>query len=383
MSQFVLKFGGSSIATIEKMKNVATYINERRNLGDHLVVVLSAMANVTNSLIKQARNTVSIPNKRDLDLLLATGEVSSISLMSMILNNMNCPAIPLMGFQAGIITKGEHSKSEIVDINIQKIEEYLAQGKVVVVAGFQGINEEGFITTLGRGGSDTTAVALAAKLQCPCEIYTDVAGIYRVDPKEYCKAHKLDKISYQVMKALAFLGAKVMEPRSIEIGEKFNVEIYVTNNEGEGTYITKEAMEKEAVTGIAINEKLLNVRLELNNVNPYLIINEIIAGKISIEQINYSKSYITFIIDANDLGLINQIISNYPEIIKHTEEIVKVSLVGKMIRNNKVILTVLNLLNDNNISYHEILLLEQSISIVTNRLLKAQVVGLLANYFNL
>lgn len=383
MNRYVLKYGGKSVATIEKMKSIGSRIIERVNQGEKLVIVLSAMSSSTNSLIELAQLASKIPNKRELDLLLSTGEMISIALMSMILNEMGCKAVALTGFQAGIITKGEHTRNSIIDIDVKKIDNLLKENKVVVVAGFQGINAEGDITTLGRGGSDTTAVAIAAKLKCPCEIYTDVDGVYFMDPKEYCKAKKIENISYKKMKYLAYLGAKVMEPRSIVIGEKFNVLIKVTNGEGKGTNILKDVIETEGVNGLAINDNLTNVHLNLNKTNHYLIIDELVKAKLNLEQINYSKSQISFIVTNDDMVIVDNIVSKYPNIKMLSEKIVKVSLVGDLIRNNKTILEVINLLNDNSILYKEISLLEESLSIITFSKLKGKLVETLAKHFNI
>src|SRR5690606_13175490 len=191
------------------MKNVAEVIIKRKKLYDELVIVVSAMGKTTNQLISMAKEISLYPNKREMDLLISTGEVVSISLLSLILQEMGENSIALTGTQAGILTKGTHTKNKISDIHTDKIESELALGKIVIVAGFQGFNEQGDITTLGRGGSDTSAVALAAKLNSICEIYTDVDGIYGIDPRLYKDAKKLKQIDYEEMKEMAFLGAKV------------------------------------------------------------------------------------------------------------------------------------------------------------------------------
>lgn len=221
MNPVVMKFGGSSVENIEKMQAIAQRILRKKADGYDIVVVVSAMGKTTNQLLELARQASANPSKREIDLLISTGEQVSISLLSMILNENGQSAIGLTGFQAGIKTSGLHTKNKIEDIDIHKVEKHLREGKIVVVAGFQGLNQEGDITTLGRGGSDTTAVALAAKLNCRAEIYTDVEGIYGVDPRLYPAARKIDMISFEEMKEMAFLGAKVMEPRSIEIGHRF------------------------------------------------------------------------------------------------------------------------------------------------------------------
>ena len=239
MSIIVQKYGGSSVESIEKMKKIANRIITTKNQGNSMVVVVSAMGKTTNKLLGFAQEISQNPSKREIDMLISTGEQVSVSLLSMILNEMGHPAVSLTGFQAGIKTEGTHTKNKISDINTEKVTKHLEDGKIVVVAGFQGLNENGDITTLGRGGSDTTAVALAAKLQCSCEIYTDVEGIYSVDPRLHKHAKKLELISYEEMIEMSHLGAKVMEPRSVEIGQRYGVPIYVASSQSanKGTYI--------------------------------------------------------------------------------------------------------------------------------------------------
>ena len=179
-----------------------------------------------------AKKISNNPSKRELDMLLSTGEQMTSALLAMALEDMGYDAIALTGFQAGIVTEDRHTKASILDIEIKKVRCHLKKGKIVIVAGFQGIDENGDITTLGRGGSDTTAVALAAKLGCPCEIYTDVEGIYGVDPRIYPNAKKLDYISYEEMLEMASLGAKVIETRAVELASKYQVPIYIALNTG-------------------------------------------------------------------------------------------------------------------------------------------------------
>lgn len=223
----VLKYGGSSVATVEKIQKIAEYIVKLKEKYNEVVVVASAMGKTTDALIKMAKDTAGNPNQRELDSLLSTGEQQTVTLLSMAINSKGQKAVSLTGYQAGIRTEGVHTKSKIESIETEKIEKYLKEGNVVVVAGFQGINEEGDITTLGRGGSDTSAVALAAALKCECRIYTDVEGIYSVDPRVYPKAKFLDVISYEEMMEMAHLGAGVMETRAVELGKKFDIPIFV------------------------------------------------------------------------------------------------------------------------------------------------------------
>lgn len=211
MRMLVHKYGGTSVGTLEKIKKIAKRVILEKENGYEMVVVVSAMGKTTDHLVEMSKEISKNPSRRELDLILSTGEQVSIALLSMAFQELGYDAIALTGFQAGIKTYGPHTKNKILDIDSDKIQNYLSQGKIVVVAGFQGINDEGDITTLGRGGSDTTAVALAAKLNCPCHIYTDVDGIYSVDPRLYPQAKKLQTVSYEEMMEMASLGAGVME----------------------------------------------------------------------------------------------------------------------------------------------------------------------------
>ncbi len=255
----VQKYGGTSVADVEKIKNVARRIAEYKDKGHDLVVVVSAMAGETDRLINLAKQIAPHPPLRELDLLVSTGEQVTCSLLSMALQSMGYPAIAFLGFQIPIYTTELFTKAKIKRIEKEKIKKELAMGKIVVVAGFQGITEDGEITTLGRGGSDTTAVALAAALKADlCEIFTDVEGIYTADPRIVSQAKKLDKISYEEMLELASSGAKVLEMRSVELAMIYKVPLVVrsTFSHEEGTLITEEDkdMEKVLVSGITYNK---------------------------------------------------------------------------------------------------------------------------------
>jgi aspartate kinase len=256
MAVVVQKYGGSSVATAERIKHVAGRIAQRRATGDDVVVVVSAMGKTTDELIKLAKQVNDHPEEREMDLLLSTGEIVSVTLMAMALKAMGHAAVSLTGLQAGIMTDRVHSKARILNVDPQRLQRELDQGRIVIVAGFQGFTEDFDITTLGRGGSDTTAVALAAALGAEtCEIYTDVEGVYSADPRIEPRARKLNDISYDEMLEMASLGSKVMHPRSVELGAVYNVPILVASsfNDAPGTLIhgevTMEAFNK--VRGIA------------------------------------------------------------------------------------------------------------------------------------
>ncbi len=246
------------MGSVERIKAVAEKIKKSTELGNHIVVVVSAMSGETNRLTGLAKEMQAQPNSREMDVLLSTGEQVTMSLLSMALHDLDCPACSYTGGQVKILTDSMHTKARIIEIDDVKIKQDLDQGKVVVVAGFQGIDEHGNITTLGRGGSDTTAVALAAALKADeCHIYTDVDGVYTTDPRVEPKARRLDKITFEEMLELASLGSKVLQIRAVEFAGKYNVALRVLSSfkEGCGTLITYEEsqMERALISGIAFN----------------------------------------------------------------------------------------------------------------------------------
>jgi aspartate kinase len=259
MSRIVQKYGGTSVGDVERIRNVAERIKHARGEGHQVVVVLSARAGVTNELIARARSLCPEPSERELDQLLAIGEQESIALMAMALHGISVPAVSYTGAQAGIFTDRVHTKAKIKMINAKPVEKDLAEGRIVIVAGFQGIDEDGHITTLGRGGSDLTAIALAAAIKADrCEIYTDVDGVYTADPRVVKTARKLDEISYDEMLELASSGSKVMQSRSVEFAKKYAVtfEVRSSFNHNPGTLVKEEVsyMEKVVVRGIAADK---------------------------------------------------------------------------------------------------------------------------------
>lgn len=255
MGLIVQKFGGTSVADVEKIKNVAQKVIREKKAGNDVVVVLSAMAGETNRLIDLANSAAETPDEREYDSLIATGEQVTIALLSIVLNSMGYPARSFLGFQVPIVTDKSYQKARISKVETEILGKELKKGKVVIVAGFQGIDEDNNITTLGRGGSDTSAVALAAALKAQrCDIFTDVDGVYMADPGICPKARRLDKISYEEMLEMAMTGAKVLHPRSVEMAQKYNVPVCVRSSFSDkgGTLVTKEdkEMEKEVLSGI-------------------------------------------------------------------------------------------------------------------------------------
>lgn len=259
MPRIVQKYGGTSVGDVERIKKVAERIKMTRDQNNELVVVVSARAGVTNELIARAKAVCAVPSERELDMLLAVGEQETIALVAMALHGLGVAAVSYTGAQAGIFTDKVHTKAKITTINAKPIDKDLKAGKVVIVAGFQGINDEGHITTLGRGGSDLTAIALAAALQADkCEIYTDVDGVYTADPRVVLNARKLNEISYDEMLELASSGSKVMQSRSVEFAKKYNVlfEVRSSFNFNPGTIVKEEVsyMEKVVVRGVAVDK---------------------------------------------------------------------------------------------------------------------------------
>lgn len=265
MKRSVLKFGGSSVSDFTKIRNIAEMLKNRIENDEQLIVVVSAMGKTTDQLMENVAALTSEPKQQELALLLTTGEQQTVSYLSMVLNDIGVQARAMTGYQAGIKTVGHHLKSRIAEINPDTFDKAFETHDVLVVAGFQGINDKLELTTLGRGGSDTTAVALAAANQTPCEIYTDVDGVYATDPRIYKDAKRLSVVSYEEMMEMSALGAGVLETRSVELANNYNIPLYLgrTLSNVEGTWIMSqtEILEKKAVTGVALDSKMMHVTI--------------------------------------------------------------------------------------------------------------------------
>jgi aspartate kinase len=266
MALIVQKYGGTSVGNTDRIKNVARRVAEYRQRGEQVVVVVSAMSGVTDGLIKLAKDIAPLPSEREMDMLLATGEQQTIALTAIALHALNVPAVSMTGAQAGIVTDGVHTKAKIHNISPKQVHDALDAGNVVIVAGFQGLTKDGQITTLGRGGSDLTAIALAAAIKADlCQIYTDVDGVYTADPRIVPGARKLQEISYDEMLELASLGAKVMQSRSVEFAKKFGVvfEVRSSLNDNPGTIVKEEtkSMEDIVVRGVSLDKNQAKVTL--------------------------------------------------------------------------------------------------------------------------
>ncbi|MBP2032629.1 aspartate kinase [Clostridium algifaecis] len=400
MAIIVQKYGGSSVGTVEKIKAIAKTVTDRKNSGDSMVVVVSAMGDTTDELIDIANKVTSSPDKRELDALLSTGEMRSAALLAMAIKSLGCDAVSYTAYQINIKTSGQFGKSLIDDINVDKIKKSLDEGKIVIAAGFQGINEDGDITTLGRGGSDTTAVAIAVKLNGLCEIYTDVDGIYSVDPREHKDASKLYEIDYEEMLELSSLGAQVMHPRSIELAQKYSIPIYVglSNSKIRGTIIKEESnmnMENKPVTGIATSDEDIAVTVKDIDGNINLISNlfENIANKkINIDMISQTapinnKINISFTIPKIDLEECLNILKEHCDIksqVDIDEDITKFSIVGiGMKTTSGVAARMFKLFRENNIEVKMITTSEIRVTCAIKHEDKLRTVKIVANEFNL
>jgi len=397
----VLKFGGSSVADLSKMKDIAERLAVRQALGEELVVVVSAMGKTTNHLLSMAKEASENPSKREIDMMLSTGEQISIALLTMILQEKGLKAVSLTGYQAGILTEGIHTKNKIKDIDTKNIEKYLSEGYIVVVAGFQGFNENGEITTLGRGGSDTTAVAIAAKLGCGCEIYTDVDGIYGVDPRLYPEAKHMDSITYEEMKEMAFLGAKVMEPRSVDIAQNYGVVIYVgsAHEDKKGTYIQEgeKNVEERSITGLSVLENIMMVTLSnlpMSSGHTAEIFTKLAKEEINVDMISQTPMpngsvTLSFTAPAEDRKLIESVLHEVVDALaevelKTTTEILKISVVGSGMRTQSgVAARIFSLFADHGITFKQVTTSEISISYTMEKKHKEKAVKLIADAFSL
>ncbi|ORU94494.1 MAG: aspartate kinase [Cycloclasticus sp. symbiont of Poecilosclerida sp. M] len=353
MTLHVHKYGGTSVGTVDKIQNVAQKLaDEKAKTGHDLVVVVSAMSGETNRMADLAKQMQNKPSAKQMDVLLSTGEQVTISLLCMALQELGQSAASYTGSQVKIITDDSHTKARIEDIQTDKIQTDLADGKIVVVAGFQGITVDGAITTLGRGGSDTTAVALAATLKADeCRIYTDVDGVYTTDPRVEPKARRLDRITFEEMLEMASLGSKILQIRSVEFAGKYNVPLRVlsTFQEGSGTLITyeDEDMEKAVISGIAFNRDEAKVTMEGVPDMPGVaskIIQPISDANIEIDMIvqNVAEDQttdFTFTVHRNDYDTTMKLLQAISkelgaEKVSGDDKIVKVSLVGVGMRSH-------------------------------------------------
>ncbi|MGZ8173912.1 MULTISPECIES: aspartate kinase [Methylobacter] len=385
MALYVYKFGGTSVGTVERIKAVAEKVKKAHDLGDQIIVVVSAMSGETNRLVALAKEIQQHPNDREMDVLLSTGEQVTVSLLSMALHELGCDACSYTGSQVKILTDSSHTKARIRKIDDSRIRAHLNEGKVVVVAGFQGADEHGNITTLGRGGSDTTAVALAAALKADeCHIYTDVDGVYTTDPRVEPKARRLDKITFEEMLEMASLGSKVLQIRSVEFAGKYNVALRVLSSfkEGKGTLITYEESQVESalISGIAFNRD--EAKLTITGVPDlpgvaFKILGPIADANIEIDMIiqniaDDATTDFTFTVHRNDYQRAKTLLDKTcaelgARNVTGDDSIVKVSIVGVGMRSHAGIAsTMFKALADEGINIRMISTSEIKISVVVD-----------------
>jgi len=385
MALLVQKFGGTSVGNIERIKHVADKIKAARDGGDDIIVVVSAMSGETNRLMSLANDISDKQVPRELDVLLSTGEQVTIALLSMALENIGCSARSYTGAQVHILTDSAHNKARIKDIDAQRIQNDLNKGRVVVVAGFQGIDEEGNITTLGRGGSDTTAVALAAALKADeCQIYTDVDGVYTTDPRVVSKARRLNRITFEEMLEMASLGSKVLQIRAVEFAGKYSVPLRVLSSfeDGEGTLITleDEGMEQALISGIAFNRDEAKLTILGVPDQPGVaskILGPIANANIEIDMIvqnvaEDATTDFTFTVHRNEYSHALSVLENTASELGAREvvgdnKIVKISLVGVGMRSHAGIAsTMFQALADEGINIRMISTSEIKVSVVVD-----------------
>jgi len=400
----VEKYGGSSVATIEKIKNIAAHLVERKKRGDQIVVVASAMGKTTNQLIEESKQVSDKVHPRELDALLALGEAKTVPLLAMAVQDLGEDAISLAGIQIGLRATNRHQRAQIKYIDATRIKRHLAEGKIVIVAGFQGTNDDSDIVTLGRGGSDTSAVALAAILQCPCEIYTDVNGLYSVDPRKYPAAQKLDTASYDLVMEMANQGSKVMEPRSVEIAKKYNVHLYIGQSlqpkPKYGTIVMDNQLifEEKLVSGISVNENvsMITVRNIPSNSNiTCKIFNLINKYELNVDMINQSiginnNLVLTFSCNKDDAHLVDKLVQENSDIFqnltvdKQYDNLVKLSLVGVgMASHFGVAARVFGILDKIGVPFYHVTTSEITISVTIDAAKTGDAIPALASEFNL
>lgn len=384
MGIVVQKFGGSSVADLSRLELVSEHIIKEVEKKNQVVVVVSAQGKTTDKLIAEEAEITKTPNKREHDVLVSTGEQVTIAKLALLLNSKKYKAVSLTGWQIPIITNSEFSNSRIRYIHNNTIEEYLNSGNIVIVAGFQGVDENGNITTLGRGGSDTTAVALAASLKADkCEIFTDVDGVYTADPRIVEEVKKIPQIAYDEMLELSSLGAKVLHNRCVEIGKKYNIPIYVKSTfekESIGTVVTNNNLEDLVISGVAKEEYISRVTVVgIDNKigRTYELFKLLAKEEINVDVIIQSLGEhitkdISFTVKMQDLEKTLEVLEKNKELLNakeilHCENLSKVSIVGVGIANKPgIAASMFEALYENNINMHMITTSEIRISVLVN-----------------
>ena len=401
MSLIVQKFGGSSVANAERVMNVARRVVETYEAGNSVVVVVSAQGDTTDDLIEKAREINPKGSKREMDMLLSSGEQISISLLAMAIQSLGYNAVSLTGWQAGFNTSRNYGAAKIHNINNERVKKELDSKNIVIIAGFQGINKYEDITTLGRGGSDTSAVAIAVSLGADvCEIYTDVDGVYTADPRIVPNAKKLDDISYDEMLELASLGANVLHNRSVEMAKKYGVKLIVRSslNHNEGTIVKEvEKVEKLDVRGVARDNDVARIALVNIQDEPgvaFKIFSMLAKNNINVDIILQSigregKKDISFTVNESNLENAIELLEANKDVIgfeeiKATSEVSKVSIVGAgMVNNPGVAAKMFEALADANINIHMISTSEIKVSVLVNQKNAERAVAVIHDKFHI
>ncbi len=377
----VQKYGGTSVGDLDRIENVANRVAKARDEGKDLVVVVSAMSGETNKLISYAEHFTKNPAKKEMDMLLSSGERVTAALLSIALQAKGYDAVAMTGRQAGIVTDDLHTYARIEKIDPSAMQNAINKGKVVIVAGFQGVNKDGSVTTLGRGGSDLSAVALAGALKADqCEIYSDVDGIYTTDPRIEPKAKKLDTISYDEMLELSSLGAKVLQNRSVELAKKLGVKLYAKSSfsDNEGTLITEECdnMEEVLVSGVVLDKNQARVTLRGVSDRPGIaaeIFNKLAEENINVDMIIQNvgtdgKTNLGFTVPQSELDNAKKVVESFDHDIEgadYDENVCKVSVVGVGMKSHSgVAAKAFNALAENNINIQMISTSEIKVSMI-------------------
>ena len=384
MDTVVLKFGGSSVADNIKLNIVAEKIKKFYDENKRIVIVVSAQGKTTDSLIKEALSLSSVPNERELDVLLSSGEQMSMAKLSILLNRLGMKAISLTGWQAGIFTNNTNQDAIIEDIDTSRIEKELNNGNIVIVAGFQGINRNMDITTLGRGGSDTTAVAIAAKIKANhCYIFSDVDGVYSADPKKTKLAKKIDTISYSEMLDIADEGAKVLHNRCVEVGEKFNIPIVAKSTfiDNTGTLIN-DKIEEGIVKSIVKNDDLKYVQVTSNTSYTVDKFNRIyysfIENELNVKNLVNSSADtidISFTISKSKINKFASLLEDkWPELNTTYLDITRISVIGNgIMSNNSIVTKIMNIVDENHLNIISMEINEAKIAIIFKEIIPDEI----------
>ena len=385
MSLIVMKFGGTSVKDAERIRNVAGIVTDSYKKGNSVVVVVSAQGDTTDDLIEKAAEITANPTNREMDMLLSSGEQISASLLAMCIQDMGYPAISLTGWQAGFLTSSSHSAARIRQVYPDRIRREIDQKKIVVVCGFQGVSRYDDITTLGRGGSDTSAVAIAAVMHADlCQIYTDVEGVFTADPRKVKNAKKLDEISYDEMLELATLGAQVLNNRSVEMAKKYNIELEVLSSytKAPGTIVKEKVkMEKMLISGVAVDKDVARLSITCIPDKPgmvFKLFSKLAARKINVDVILQSVGRdetkdIAFTVAKNKGAEAKEICENFADTIgaggvDYDDDIAKVSIVGAGMESHAGVASkMFEALYDRQINIRMISTSEIKVSVIINK----------------